>query len=62
MDERVFEQILGIIRIQARQMEQCPGTYAGIVPAGFEAVDQLFRYTGWRDTKLAIVMFVREKV
>jgi hypothetical protein len=26
-----------------------------------EAIDQLFRYTGWRDTKLAIVMFVREK-
>ena len=26
-----------------------------------ETVDQLFRYTGWRDTKLAIVMFVREK-
>jgi len=31
-------------------------------PAGrSEAIDQLFRYTGWRDTKLAIVMFVREK-
>jgi hypothetical protein len=29
---------------------------------GFKAtVDQLFRYTGWRDTKLAIVMFVRER-
>lgn len=26
-----------------------------------ETVDQLFRYTGWRDTKLAVVMFVREK-
>lgn len=25
------------------------------------AVDQLFGYAGWRDTKLAIVMFVREK-
>lgn len=24
-------------------------------------VDQLFRYAGWRDTKLAVVMFVREK-
>jgi hypothetical protein len=31
-------------------------------PQGFiETIDQLFRYTGWRDTKLAIVMFVREK-
>lgn len=29
---------------------------------GFGAtVDQLFRYTGWRDTKLAIVMFVRKR-
>jgi hypothetical protein len=26
-----------------------------------ETVDQLFRYAGWRDTKLAVVMFVREK-
>jgi hypothetical protein len=30
--------------------------------AGFsETVDQLFRYRAWRDTKLAIVMFVRER-
>jgi hypothetical protein len=29
---------------------------------GFTAtIDQLFGYAGWRDTKLAIVMFVREK-
>lgn len=26
-----------------------------------ETVDQLFGYAGWRDTKLAIVMFVRQK-
>ncbi len=26
-----------------------------------DSIDQLFRYTAWRDTKLAIVMFVREK-
>lgn len=26
-----------------------------------KAIDQLFGYVGWRDTKLAIVMFVREK-
>jgi len=26
-----------------------------------DTIDQLFGYTGWRDTKLAIVMFVREK-
>jgi hypothetical protein len=26
-----------------------------------DTIDQLFGYTGWRDTKLAVVMFVREK-
>jgi hypothetical protein len=26
-----------------------------------EAIDQLFSYTAWRDTKLALVVFVREK-
>jgi hypothetical protein len=31
-------------------------------PKGFtDTIDQLFRYTAWRDTKLAIVMFVRER-
>jgi hypothetical protein len=31
-------------------------------PKGFlETIDQLFGYTAWRDTKLTIVMFVREK-
>jgi hypothetical protein len=114
LDERVFEHILSVIRMQSRQMEQSPGTYAAMGeedrrqtivatlnthyegrahaeafnnegktdilirhdgrnlficeckfwsgPKGFtETIDQLFRYTGWRDTKLAIVMFVREK-
>lgn len=114
LDERVFEHILSVIRMQARQMEQSPGTYRqmgeedrrqtivatlnthyeGRAHAeafnvtgktdilirhdgrnlficeckfwngaeGFiETIDQLFRYTGWCDTKLAIVMFVHEK-
>lgn len=26
-----------------------------------DAVDQLFRYASWRDTKLALIIFVREK-
>jgi hypothetical protein len=26
-----------------------------------ETIDQLFQYAGWRDTKLSVVMFVREK-
>lgn len=114
LDERIFEHILGVIRMQARQMEQNPGAYRALGeedrryailatlnthyegrasaeafnhhgktdiiirydgrnlficeckfwsgPKGFsETVDQLFRYTGWRDTKLAMVIFVREK-
>lgn len=114
LEERIFEHILDIIRRQARQMEQSPGTYKGLGeedrrqlllatlnthyegrgaaeafnhkgkadillrfenrnlficeckfwtgPEGFaQTIDQLFRYVGWRDTKLAIVMFVREK-
>jgi hypothetical protein len=114
LEERIFEHILGVIRMQARQMEQSPGTYSGMGeearrdtlvatlnthyegrahaeafnhagktdiliryegrnlficeckfwsgPKGFtDTTDQLFRYAGWRDTKLAIVMFVRTK-
>lgn len=110
----VFEHILGVIRMQGRQMEQSPGAYAGLDEearrqtlvatlnthyegrttaeafnyhgktdilirygtynlfvceckfwtgsADFTAtIDQLFRYTTWRDTKLALVVFVREK-
>ena len=31
-------------------------------PKGFtETIDQLFRYRAWRDTKLAVIMFVRQK-
>jgi hypothetical protein len=114
LDERVFQHILEVIRMQGRQMEQSPGTYAAMGEEdrrqmlvatlnthyegrahaeafnvqgktdilirhegrnlficeckfwagqeGFTAtIDQLFGYTGWRDTKLAIVMFVREQ-
>lgn len=114
LEDRVFGHILGVIRMQARQMEQSPATYAtmgeedrrqtlvatlnthyeGRAHAeafnnegktdilirhegrnlficeckfwtgaeGFrEAIDQLFRYAGWRDTKLAIIIFAREK-
>jgi hypothetical protein len=114
LDHRVFEHILGVIRMQGQQMEHSPGTYAGMGEEdrrhtlvatlnthyagrahaeafnnkgktdilirhegrnlficeckfwsgieGFrDTIDQLFCYAGWRDTKLAIVMFVREK-
>src|SRR5438128_208892 len=30
LDERVFEHILGVIRMQSRQMEQSPATYAAM--------------------------------
>lgn len=30
LDDRVFEHILGVIRRQGQQMEQSPGTYAGM--------------------------------
>jgi hypothetical protein len=114
LGEKIFEHILSVIRMQAAQMEQAPGSYAsmgeedrrqvilgtlnthyagrGTAEAfnnegqtdilirdegknlficeckfwsgqeGFsDTIDQLFRYVGWNDTKLAIVMFVREK-
>ena len=114
LEERVFEHILSVIRMQSRQMEQSVATYRSMGeedrrqtlvatlnthyegrahaeafnvqgktdilirhdgrnlficeckfwtgPEGFtDTIDQLFRYVGWRDTKLAIVMFVRQK-
>lgn len=114
LEQEVFEHILKVIRMQGRQMEQSPGTYADMGeedrrhtivatlnthyegraaaeafnnegktdiliryeaknlficeckfwsgPADFDGtINQLFRYVGWRDTKLAIVMFVRER-
>jgi hypothetical protein len=114
IEERVFEHILGVIRMQGRQMEQNPGAYEGMGEEdrrhtlvatlnthyegraaaeafnyqgktdilirfegrnlficeckfwsgqeGFkETIDQLFRYAAWRDSKLAIVLFVRVK-
>lgn len=114
LEKKVFEHILAVIRMQGRQMEQSPDTYAAMGeearrqtlvatlnthyegraaaeafnhrgktdiliryegknlficeckfwtgPEGFaDTIDQLFRYVGWRDTKLAMVSFVREK-
>ena len=114
LDARVFDHILGVIRMHGRQMEQSPGTYGDLGEEdrrqtlvatlnthyegrahaeafnvqgktdiliryegrnlficeckfwsgseGFAAtIDQLFSYAGWRDTKLAIVVFVRER-
>jgi hypothetical protein len=112
--DAIFEHILGVVRMQALQLEQSPKTYAaldeearrdlfvatlnthyegrGAAEAfnvngktdiliryegkslliaeckfwtgakGFtEAIDQLFGYASWRDTKLTLIMFVQEK-
>lgn len=50
-----------IIRYEAYNLFICECKFwSGAV--GFTAtIDQLFRYTAWRDTKLAIVMFVQER-
>src|SRR4030095_6707912 len=51
--------ILG--RQEGRHLFICECKFWGGQEGFSETIDQLFRYTGWRDTKLAIVMFVREK-
>jgi hypothetical protein len=114
LEDRIFEHILSIVRMQAREMERAPKTYVGMDEEarrdlflatlnthyegrgsaeafnvngktdiliryedknlfiaeckfwqgakGFtDAIDQLFGYASWRDTKLALIMFVREK-
>jgi hypothetical protein len=112
--ERVFEDVLGVLRSACVSMERSPGTYAAMgeedrrqvllipvntqyrgqasaeafnvmgktdillkwegqnlfiaeckiwrgVKSFTDAVDQLFTYAAWRDTKLAVVMFVGAK-
>ena len=112
--ERVYDDILGVLRSACVSMERSPATYAGMdeedrrqvlliplntqyrgkasaeafnvagktdilltwegqnlfiaeckiwngVKTFTDAVDQLFTYTAWRDTKLAVVMFVGAK-
>jgi hypothetical protein len=114
LEDRIFEHILSVVRMQALQMEQAPKTYAqmdeearrdvflGTLNTHYEgrgaaeafnvagktdiliryegrslfigeckfwqgaksftgAVDQLFGYASWRDTKLALIVFVRGK-
>jgi len=50
-----------LIRYEGKSLFIC-GCKFWTGPEGFtDTIYQLFRYVGWRDTKLAIVMFVREK-
>ena len=50
-----------LLRVQDRNVfiAECK-IWSGIKSFG-DALDQLFRYTTWRDTKLALVIFVRQK-
>jgi hypothetical protein len=50
-----------LIRYEGRNLFICECKFwSG--PEGFsDTIDQLYRYAGWHDTKLAIVMFVRAK-
>jgi hypothetical protein len=112
--EKVYEDVLGILRSACVSMERSPGTYAAMgeedrrqvlliplntqyrgqasaeafnvtgktdillkwegqnlfiaeckiwrgVKSFTDAIDQLFSYAAWRDTKLAVVMFVGQK-
>jgi hypothetical protein len=49
------------IRHEGRNLFICECKFWSGVEGFRDTIDQLFRYTGWPDTKLAIVMFVREK-
>jgi hypothetical protein len=50
-----------LIRYEARNLFICECKFWSGSADFDETINQLFRYVGWRDTKLAIVMFVREK-
>ena len=50
-----------LIRHEGRNLFICECKFWSGVEGFSKTIDQLFLYTGWRDTKLAIVMFVREK-
>lgn len=50
-----------LIRYEGRNLFICECNFWSGAEGFRKTIDQLFHYTGWRDTKLAIVMFVREK-
>jgi hypothetical protein len=50
-----------LIRHEGRNLFICECKFWNGSEGFSGTIDQLFRYTGWRDTKLAVVMFVREK-
>jgi hypothetical protein len=50
-----------LIRLEGKNLFICECKFWSGTADFEETINQLFRYVGWRDTKLAIVMFVREK-
>jgi hypothetical protein len=50
-----------LIRHEGRNLFIAEGKFWGGAKAFGEAIDQLFGYAAWRDTKLALIVFVREK-
>jgi len=50
-----------LARYQGRNVFICECKFWDGEQSFTDTIDQLFGYTGWRDTKLAIVMFVRAK-
>jgi hypothetical protein len=50
-----------ICRVDGRNVFICECKFWAGQKGFTETIDQLFGYGGWRDTKLSIVMFVREK-
>jgi hypothetical protein len=50
-----------LIRYEGRNLFICECKFWSGSEGFTATIDQLFSYTGWRDTKLAIVVFVRER-
>lgn len=50
-----------LIRHEGRSLFIAEGKFWGGAKAFGEAIDQLFSYAAWRDTKLALIVFVRER-
>lgn len=50
-----------LIRYESKNLLVCECKFWTGSKAFVDAIDQLFRYTAWRDTKLAMIIFVREK-
>jgi hypothetical protein len=50
-----------LVRYESKNLFVCECKFWGGQESFKDTIDQLFGYVAWRDTKLAIIMFVREK-